>query len=60
MDNTLFNWLFDFMRELCNIGNWFIQPLPYINISPISLFTISGFNIVIGLHIVHLLNVLGG
>lgn len=55
MENTLFQWILNFTREISNVGNWLITPLDYLNISPLGLFTVSGLSIVVGWHVVRLL-----
>lgn len=54
MDILIFDWLLDFTLELTRIGNWLVTPLPYINASPLGMFTIAFLNILIGIHLLRL------
>ena len=59
MVNELFSWLLDIPRVIAQFGSWLTSPLypPYISISPLALFGISGFSVlifIIGLHVVRL------
>lgn len=58
MDSTLFNWILDVTRSLTTLGNWLISPLPYLNVSPLGLFTPTMLTVLIGYHALRL--VVGG
>lgn len=58
MTNNLWNWLTSLITEFAKFGEWLINPLPYINISPLMLFSFTGLTALIALLLVRL--VLGG
>lgn len=58
MDSYLFNWILDVVNEIAKFGTWLLQPLPTLNMSPLSLFTFTGVGILLGFHLIRL--VIGG
>lgn len=58
MESNLINFLLNFIKELAKFGGWLLEPLPYLNISPIMLFSFSGLTLLIGFLLVRL--VVGG
>lgn len=58
MEQTLIYWLLSLLTEFAKFGNWLTSPLPYINLSPLAVFSFSGLVIVIGFLLVRL--VVGG
>lgn len=55
---TLWNWLINLPLVFVEFFKWLTEPLPYINISPLMLFSFVGLTILIGLLLVRL--VVGG
>lgn len=58
MENVLINWLLDLIKQFAQFGSWLTEPLPYINLAPLSILGFTGLTIVIGFLIVRL--VVGG
>lgn len=58
MENVLITWLLDLIREFAKFGTFLTQDLPYIGISPLSLFSFTGLTILIGFLLYRL--VIGG
>lgn len=51
---TMFNFLLDLTQTIGSAGQWLITPLNYVGVSPIMLFTASGFSVILGIHLVRL------
>ena len=47
MVNSLFNWLLNLPIEFSRFGNWLVTNLPYINISPLAIFSLGGLSVII-------------
>lgn len=58
MLGTLFNWLLNLTNVFAQFLTWFTQPLPYLNLAPLELFSFGGITLVLGFVIVRL--VVGG
>lgn len=58
MENTLFQWLFNLIKEFAKFGNWLTEPLPYLNLPPLAVFGFVGFTALIGFLLLRL--VVGG
>ena len=55
MDNVLFNWLLEVTQDLATLGTWLTTPLPYINASPLAMFTPPVLTALIGWHLLRLI-----
>lgn len=60
MASTIFQFFLDIPKQLAPFTTWLFTDLPYINIAPIALFGIGGFTAILVLHLIHLVNVIGG
>lgn len=58
MVNTLINWLLSLVQEFAKFGTWLTTDLPYINISPLAIFSFTGITLILGFLLVRL--VIGG
>lgn len=58
MTQNIFNWVLSIPSILADFGNWLFTDLPYINISPIAIFTVAGVALLLGFHLLRL--VVGG
>lgn len=58
MPTTMWNWLSNLIYEFAKFGSWLTQPLPYINISPLAVFSFTGITAIIVFLLVRL--VVGG
>ena len=58
MVSTLWTWLSGLLTEFAKFGTWLTQPLPYINLAPIMIFSFTGITIILGFLLVRL--VVGG
>lgn len=58
MENTLFNWLLDLIKQFAKFGNWLTEPLPYLNVPPLAVFGFAGIVAIIGFLLLRL--VIGG
>lgn len=58
MVSTLINWLLSLITEFAKFGSWLTTDLPYINISPLGLFSFTGISLLLGFLLVRL--VIGG
>ena len=56
--STILEWLFTLIQEMAKFGSWLTTDLPYINLSPLALFSFTGLTILIGFLLVRL--VIGG
>lgn len=56
MEQNIFNWLISIPSILAQFSNWLFTKLPYINITPISIFTLSGISAILVFHLVKLVN----
>lgn len=57
MEKTLFDLLLNIPSYVATFTDWLMQPLPYVNISPLGLFGIGGGAVIIaiiGFHLLHL------
>lgn len=54
MNNELFNFLLNIPLTLSEFGAWLVEPLPYVNMSPLALFGLSGITLLLGIHLLRL------
>ena len=54
MAQQLFSWTLNIINVLGSFGNWLITPLDYINMSPLSLFSLGGITLLLGIHLIRL------
>ena len=54
MEYTLFNWLLDLIGEFGKFGTWLTTNLPYINVSPLAIFSVGGLSLIISALLVRL------
>lgn len=57
---NIFNFILQIPSRLAPFGSWIFEKLDYINISPIEIFALGGFVIILTLHLIHLVNVVAG
>lgn len=60
MEQQLFDFLMNVPQTIGAFSNWLMSPIyaPYINVSPITLFSVGGVSVIIwilGIHVVRLL-----
>lgn len=54
MENTLFEWLLNLVKEFAKFGNWLTTPLQYINVSPLAIFGFAGITALVVILLVRL------
>lgn len=58
MFETLGSWLVELPQLFAKFGEWLTDPLPYINVSPLAVFSVAGVSVLLGFKLVRL--VVGG
>ena len=56
--SNLFSWWLNLVNVFAQFLSWFTEPLPYLNISPLEIFSFNGLVLIIGLLLLRL--VIGG
>lgn len=54
MENTIFQFILDFIVTLTQFGSWLSTDLPGLGISPLGLFTFGGITVLVGFLVVRL------
>lgn len=60
MEQNIFDWVLSIPNLLGQFSTWLFTELPYIHLSPIGMLTIGGLGTILVLHLIHLINVVGG
>lgn len=58
MIDTLIDWLINLPILFAEFGTWLTSDLPYINVSPLAMFSLTGITALVGFLLVRL--VIGG
>lgn len=56
MEQNIFNWVISIPRVLSQFTSWLFTKLPYINLTPISIFTLTGISVILVFHLIKLVN----
>lgn len=60
MADSIWSFIMNVPQQLAPFTTWLFSELPYVHIAPIALFGIGGFTVILTLHLVHLVNLIGG
>jgi len=52
--NAVLDWVIKLPQAFAQFGQWLIEPLPYINIAPLALFSVAGITAIVALKAVRL------
>lgn len=51
---NLFNWLLNLTNTTATMATWLTSTLPYVNLTPLELFSVAGITALISIHLVKL------
>lgn len=56
MEQNIFDWVISIPCVLSQFTSWLFTKLPYINLTPISIFTLTGISAILVFHLIKLVN----